>query len=297
MDKWFIVLAGVFALTTVEASWYWPFGGDEEAKKPRVSELMEPATDLIDTAAEYAEDGNVDKAVETYAKALAELDRIEIENPDRAGKPEFATLRNKRAYVNSAIDSLLLAQARRNSASVAITDTTELEKEYEKIQEQKRAARSGRRQGALNDDTRFVDSGLKDIREGVGATNAAPQENAAPSASRRERLAMALGCLRDGDYDSASAVVRELLAEKPNDAAALNLKANIEAAKGELRAAEKTLDGCITSNPKSYYAFYNLARVILQSRGESGKASARRYYEAGRDLGGPADAALEEATR
>ena len=41
----------VFALSAgAEASWYWPFSSDDEPKPPRVSELMEPASVMIDEA-------------------------------------------------------------------------------------------------------------------------------------------------------------------------------------------------------------------------------------------------------
>ena len=71
---------------------------------------MEPATELIDEASDLAADGKIDESVEKYRKALDEIDRIERENPERAKSTEFATLRNKRAYVNAAIDSMLLSQ-------------------------------------------------------------------------------------------------------------------------------------------------------------------------------------------
>ena len=94
------LLAFIFVFAVVfqsAAAWYWPFGSDEESKAaPRISELMEPASLVIDEASDLAAEGKLQEAVEKYRKALAELDRIELENPDRADKPEFATLRNKR---------------------------------------------------------------------------------------------------------------------------------------------------------------------------------------------------------
>ena len=115
----------------VQASWYWPFGSDEASatnRPPRLSELMEPASLLIDEASDLAGDGKTDESVEKYRKALDELDRIEQENPERVKAPEFASLRNKRAYVNAAIDSMLLTQIKENAKPVAVSDTTELEK-------------------------------------------------------------------------------------------------------------------------------------------------------------------------
>ena len=89
---------------------------------------MEPATALIDEASDLAGDGKSVESVEKYREALKELDRIERENPERAATSEFATLRNKRAYVNAAIDSLLLGQVKSNAKAVAVSDTTELER-------------------------------------------------------------------------------------------------------------------------------------------------------------------------
>jgi tetratricopeptide (TPR) repeat protein len=87
-------------------------------------------------------------------------------------------------------------------------------------------------------------------------------------------------------------LISEMLEEKPNGAAALNLKAAMETAQGKYKDAEKTLDRAIMSNPRSHYAYYNMARLVLQTRPD-GKMTARRYYETGRAVGGPADAELE----
>lgn len=268
------------------ASWYWPFGGGRDADaKPRVSELMEPASVLIDNASDYAQDGKVDEAVAEYRKALAELDRVEIENPDRVDTAEFATLRNKRAIVNSAIDSLLLEQARKNAKSVVITDTSGLEKEYAVRKAMEKNAKSGRPGKPSDDSTRLVDSQSQE------KTN--PSESA--KHSRKERLRSAIAALNTGDEMGAMTMTRMLLEEKPNDAAALNLKARIEMHRGDLAAAETTLGQCIASNPRSYYAYYNMARVLLRSRpGEDGRASAVKYYDMGREIGGPKVEDLEK---
>jgi len=111
-------------------SWYWPFdfemmgGGSDQ---PRLSELMEPATTNIDAAADYAAEGKFREAQDCYRAAIAALNKIEADNPERAATPEFATVRNKRAYVNAALDSMLLAEARDNAKAVSVTDTTALE--------------------------------------------------------------------------------------------------------------------------------------------------------------------------
>ena len=270
------LLAFIFVFAVVfqsAAAWYWPFGSDEESKAaPRISELMEPASLLIDEASDLAAEGKLQEAVEKYRKALAELDRIELENPDRADKPEVATLRNKRAYVNAAIDSMLMSQVKENAKAVAVSDTTELEK---KLLQEKSAKVS------VKEPEKKPTPGKK---AAVAAKKVKPK-----SMSRSEQV---IADIAAGEYEAAAIVIGEMLVEKPNGAAALNLKAALETAQGKYAEAEKTLDSAIMSNPRSYYAYYNMARLILQSRPD-GKSSARRYYETGRAIGGPADAELE----
>lgn len=302
------VCAGAWGL---QAAWYWPFGGtDDDVSKPRISELMEPASLLIDAAADYAEAGKVSEAVDAYRKALAELDRIEYENPDRVGLPEFSTVNNKRAYVDAAIDSLLLKQAQQNAKPVAVTDTTELEKRYarlkgkdvpeetpaaaEKATKDLEAASEARAQEAVAakptapaEQPAAVPAVESSVRREAAAMLAADPKN------RKARLMLALEDLRAKDFEAALLTIKELLDEKPNDAAALNMRAAVETEMGDYKAAEHTLDQSIQSNPRSHYAFYNMARLLIRTRGPSGKASARRYYETGRTFGGPADPELE----
>ena len=70
----------------------------------------------------------------------------------------------------------------------------------------------------------------------------------------------------------------------------------MESAQGKYRDAESTLDQAIRSNPKSYHAYFNMARMIMKSN-PANKDGARRYYETGRAMGGPRNAALEEAVK
>ena len=266
----------------VRASWYWPFGPDADVdKRPaRISELMEPATKLIDEASDFAADGKVDESVEAYRKALFELDRIERENPDRAKSSEFATLRNKRAYVNAAIDSMLLSQVKQNAKAVAVSDTTELEK---KLAEEKGLKVS--KFESLKDEKTGGESMQQEAPQTLKPSN--PQ-TFKPLTKREQAIAD----IANGDYAAAELVIREMLAEKPNGAMALNLRAAMEMKQGKLDAAEKTLDQAIMSNPRNYAAYYNLAMLWLQ-KGAGNKAVARRYYETGRTMGGPENAELE----
>lgn len=281
-------------------SWYWPFGSDDEEVIPRISELMEPASTNIDAAADFEYDGKFDEAIACYEAALRALDKVEAEYPDQMDKPEFTTVKTKRAYVKTAIDTLKFLQVKENSKAVAVSDTTELEK---KLAEEKAAAAKAATPATEPAAEEPTPAPAAEVPASAPAP-AAPAPRARPAAkpaapapakalSRQQRIAKAIA---DGDYAAADADIAETLRTKPNDAAALNLRAMMESAQGKYRDAEHTLDQAIQSNPKSYHAYYNMARLILKAYPDN-KDGARRYYETGRAMGGPRNAALEEAVK
>lgn len=261
----------------VQASWYWPFGSDDVSEDaPRISELMEPATELIDEASDLAADGKVDESVEKYRKALDELDRIERENPERSKSAEFATLRNKRAYVNAAIDSMLLSQVKQNARVVAVSDTTELEKRLAEERGEKKVKVEGEQRKKSS--TVHLES--------------SPSPLPAKPATKRDQ---AIADIANGDFAAAELLINEMLEAKPNGAMALNLKAALEMKQGDFKEAEKTLDQAISAHPRNPSAYYNLALLSLQKDGN--KSVAKRYYETGRAMGGAADPQLEALLR
>lgn len=270
-------------------SWYWPFGTDDE-EEPRLADLIEPASTNIDAAADCVADGKIDEAIASYERALAELDRLEAAYPDRMETPEFTTVKTKRAYVRTAIDMLRLKQVQDNSKAVAVSDTTELEK---KLAEEKAAA--AKAATPATEPAAEVPASASAPAAPAPKAKPAAKPAAAPAKalSRQQRIAKAIA---DGDYAAADADIAETLRTKPNDAAALNLRAMMESAQGKYRDAEHTLDQAIQSNPKSYHAYYNMARLILKAYPDN-KDGARRYYETGRAMGGPRNAALEEAVK
>ncbi|MBR2940920.1 MAG: tetratricopeptide repeat protein [Kiritimatiellae bacterium] len=274
----FFTLLAVLTLG-VQASWYWPFGSEDggEPDKPRISTLMEPASMLIDEASDLAAEGRVDESVEKYRAALAELDRIERENPERSKTSEFATLRNKRAYVNAAIDSMLLGQVKSNARVVAVSDTTELERRLAKERGEKPKSKPEVEQ------RKEADSAVR-----LEASTLPASRPARPPTKREQ----AMDDIERGDYASAELLIGEMLAAKPNGAMALNLKAALEMKRGNLAAAEAALDRAVMSNPRNYSAYYNTA-VLLLRKGEGNKSSAKRYYETGRAMGGPENPELE----
>ena len=279
-------------------SWYWPFGSDDEEVIPRVSELMEPASTNIDAATDFEYDGKFDEAIACYAAALRALDMIEAEYPDQMKKPEFTTVKTKRAYVKTKIDTLKFLQVKENSMAVAVSDTTELEK---KLAEEKAAAAKAATPATEPSAEGPTPAPAAEVPASAPAPAAPAAKPAAKRAapapskalSRQQRIAKAIA---DGDYAAADADIAETLRTKPNDAAALNLRAMMESAQGKFRDAEHTLDQAIQSNPKSYHAYYNMARLILRAYPDN-KDGARRYYETGRAMGGPRNAALEEAVK
>ena len=280
------------------ASWYWPFGSDDSDPKPmrRLSELMEPVSLLIDEASDLAADGKAQESIEKYRAALAELDTIEMENPERAASAEFATLRNKRAYVNAAIDSLLLGQVRSNAKSVAVSDTTALEKrlEAEKANASEKKPVEVKKKPAEPAGS-AEESEEGEPRQEARAVAAKPEEkaeNAAPLSPREQVMAD----IEAGKFEAAAVRIGDMLEEKPNNALALNLKAMMESAQGKTKEAENTLDQAIMSNPRSHFAYYNMASLVLQVN-PGNKRVAKRYYETGRAVGGPVDPQLEEALR
>ena len=274
-------------------SWYWPFGSDDEEVIPRISELMEPASTNIDAATDFEFDGKFDEAIAGYEAALRELDKVEAEYPDQMDKPEFTTVKTKRAYVRAKIDTLKFLQVKENSKAVAVSDTTELEKKL--AAEKAAAAKAATPEPEPEAEKPAPEPEKPSVEKPAPAPAKPAPKKPAPAKvlSRQQRIAKAIA---DGDYAAADADIAATLRTKPNDAAALNLRAMMESAQGKYRDAEHTLDQAIQSNPKSYHAYYNMARLILKAYPDN-KDGARRYYETGRAMGGPRNAALEEAVK
>lgn len=304
MSKFFVFLVASSMLLAVSASWYWPFESSED-EPPRLSELMEPASLFIDEASELAGDGKISEAVEKYRKALVELDRIEAENPDRVDKPEFATLKTKRAYVSAAIDSMLLSQARFNARPVAVSDTTELERRLalergERPSDPELASDALKpenlpevEEASAEADRRSIRKELRDDRLAKESRRRKDGGKASEPATDRERV---LKAIEEKNYKQAERILGEMLYENPKDIVALNLRAICEINDSRHDDAERTLARAIKADPGDYAAYCNLARLYVQVYPER-KLKARRYYKTARDLGCPEDEELEEALR
>jgi len=282
------ILVGVCAMCA-QGAWYWPFGDrDSTNAPPRLHRLLQQANDYIELAQDASLDGDADKAIENYHLALAELDRVEAENPDRAASAEFAPLRARRAACNSGIDAIRFAQINDNVRPVAVTDTTALQKKWN--------AKHG-----IKDEP-----AAKPVSPKPAATNAIPPNAVPPKAEPPKpavpkstpthkdwdgRIAQAMEFLRKNDYAGADVLLESMMNERPKDLNAMLLRAAAQAGTKNYYAAQRTLERAMRTHPKSYLPYYNLANLMIQQGDDL--ATAREYYELGRTVGGPANNGIE----
>ena len=314
------LLAGALTLCA-QGAWYWPFGADRDSTNapPRLHRLLEPANDFIELAQDASLEGDTAKALENYRFALEELDRVETEYPDRAASAEFAPLRLRRAACTAAIDAIRFAQVNENMRPVSVTDTTELEKRWEKEQgladeeEDKKKPEPPKK----DYDAEPKDEAKKEPpppKEEVKQPTPPPKEEAkAPAPPPKEekkvddvpqsgppkvlpkdwngRIAQAMADLRAQDYAAADVLLESMLNERPKDLNALLLRAAAQTGTQNYYAAQRTLERAMRAHPRSYLPYYNLANLLIMQGGDL--ESAREYYELGRTVGGPVNKALE----
>ena len=286
----------------LRAAWYWPFGEDEDSPdaKPRLHRLLENANDLIEQAEVAALDGDAEKALDLYNSALTNLQDVAVKNPDRAEKPEFAPLRNKIAATAAAIDSIRFAQVNSNIRAVAVTDTTELQKKYDKEQAKKKGLKPPEEKKQEKKSGPAAPKVAETAPAAVNPTSppaAAAKKTPAPAkpvkvAGLDDRVQTALNEIQAKDYAAADLLLADLEKERPNDLNVLILRAAAQNGLKYHLAARRTLEKAMRAHPKHYLPYYNLAYLMFKIDGE-GKSSAKQYYELGRTLGGPQDARLE----
>ena len=275
-----LLLAICLASASAANAWDWfglkPYDEADTNRPPRLHRLLEKANDFIELAEDEAMHGNGDKALEYYREALGELDRIERENPERAETSEFAPLRNKRATCTAAIESIRFAQVNDNLRAVTVSESAELRKKYNKKHGIAQPSEDGEKP--------------KPQKAGDGVAKNQSQ-GSEKDKEWRTRLKQAYDLVKARDYAAADLVLVELLEARPKDLEALLLKAAAQCGVGSVEAARSTLEKANRAHPKSYVPYYNLAYVALDL-GE-GAASAREYYDLGRNVGGPRDPRLE----
>ena len=303
MRKTVVMLAGALALCA-QGAWYWPFGTDEDSTNapPRLHRLLEPANDYIELAQDASLNGDTAKALENYRLALEELDRVEAEHPDRAASAEFAPLRLRRAACTAAIDSIRFAQVNENVRPVSVTDTTELQKRWNKAHG---VGGDEDEPPAPPAESKAEKAAKKEPEKEKKAESPAPAEEEKPAPAPVEeekpaelpkdwngRVAQAMAYIRAQDYAAADVLLESMLKERPKDLNALLLRAAAQAGTRSYYAAQRTLERAMRAHPRSYLPYYNLANLLIQQDGGDLEA-AREYYELGRTVGGPVNKALE----
>lgn len=118
----FVILVAAGVCLGPVASW-----AKDKDKKPKVSELMKDANDLMTQAQTAYVDGKSKEAIELYRKALADISRVERENEKMAGSTEFAPVRFRKALCETEIDRIMLEDVNATSRTMAVTDTRALE--------------------------------------------------------------------------------------------------------------------------------------------------------------------------
>ncbi len=300
------IVACAFALGA-QGAWYWPFGSDEDGTNspPRLHRLLEPANDYIELAQDASLEGDSEKALENYRLALGELDRVEAEHPDRAESAEFAPLRLRRAACTAAIDAIRFAQVNENVRPVSVTDTTELQKRWNKehgIEDEEEPPKpkpAPKKKEEAKKPEPPKDEVKKPVppppkKDEVKSEEPKKEETKRPAPLPKDwdgRIAQAMKDLRAQDYAAADVLLESMLKERPKDLNALLLRAAAQAGTKSYYAAQGTLERAMRAHPRSYLPYYNLANLLLQ-QGED-LETAREYYELGRTVGGPVNKALE----
>jgi len=280
-----LLLAVCIASATAANAWDWfglmPYDEADTNRPPRLHRLLEKANDLIEQAEDEAMNGEGDKAISLYREALGELDRVERENPERAEKPEFAPLRNKKATCTAAIETIRFAQVNENQRAVTVSDSAALRKKYNK---------KHKKDGGSDDAEKTKSEKADDSDEDSRAESEANGKDGEKK-EWKVRLKKAYDSVKAGDYDAADALLVKLLEERPTDLEALLLRAAAQCGTGNVHAARLTLEKANRSHPRSYVPYYNLAYIVLDL-GE-GEEAAGEYYNLGRIMGGPKDPRLE----
>ena len=282
MIRPFFFISALALSLSAQASWFWPFDSKSEKDEPRLSEIMLPASTNIDAAADFVAEGKDTEAIESYKRALAELDKIELMYPERVQTPEFSTVKTKRALVISAMDSLKINQVMENVSPVTVTDTSVLE---EKLRKERSSAK------------KIEDVDSSQVKKAPSVNAPPPVRKAAakkPASTKPKGPPKSIEeAIARGEFDFAAKEINAILKINPKDVKALNLKAAMECAQKKFSDAERTLDVAISSNPQSYHSYYNMARLKLMANPPD-PDGARRYYKTGRAYGGAENKWIEE---
>ncbi|MBR4170303.1 MAG: tetratricopeptide repeat protein [Kiritimatiellae bacterium] len=300
-----------------------PSTENKKKEKPKkVSELLQKVTDLMDAAQDAYVDGDAQKAIAGYRDALKEIDRIEAENFDRADTPEFAPVRFRRALCETTIDRIMLEEASATSRTVAVTDTTELEKRraerkkaaetnnvpdtaihlsakksaeelaFSKHSQEKKEKADGKNEKLdINGELEFAKD-MQSVQRFEDAEHSLVKILKVDPDNREAMFLLALVQLQSGRAKDSLILLDDLLTDTPRDEATLLLAAAAHTSAGEYSKAMEKLDLAMKINPKRPDGYHNMAWLLVEMNPKQTK-EAEAYYRQAIRLGGARDLDLE----
>ena len=294
--------------------------GSKKDKEPKVSELLKEVNELMANASTLYVDGDSKEAIETYRKALTEIDRLEMGNPERAAGSEFAPVRFRRAHCETEIDRIMLEDMNATARTVAVTDTSALEAKRDARKKEaetnnvpeaavKLTAKQGSGEAAAEADVETeeaeepgapvnVRDELEWAKDMLSVDRFDEVEKALVKVLKADaenvdaRLLMALSRVQQGRHADALVVLDDLLADVPNDESALLLAAGTYVVAGNFARAMDMLDKAMQANPKRPDGYHNMAWLLLEM--SPGKLDEpEMYYRQAVKLGGSRDRDIE----
>ena len=299
-------------------------------EKVKVSELLKDANDIMSEAQEVYVDGDSDKAVTLYKKALVEIKKIERRYPDQVTSSDFAPLRFRRALCETEIDRILLEQVNVSSRTVAVTDTRELEK---KRAERKANAKTNRLAKVSKKLTSKTNSGVVKTSP---SDSSKPKDEKKPEAKAavveknidvnveldwaddmldagkfaeaekslikvlrvapdnfKARYMMALVRIRGNQFQDAQIIIEDLLEDYGRNEGVLLLASGMYMAMEQYSKAMSTLDKALKLAPDRPDAYLNMAWLLLEMNPRE-LNDPEMYYRRSVKLGGPRDHELEK---
>jgi len=299
---------------------------DEE--KVKISELLKDANEIMSEAQEVYVDGDSDKAVVLYRKALAEIIKIEHKYPDRVTSSDFAPLRFRRALCETEIDRILLEKVNIASRSVAVTDTHELE---QKRKERKEAAKTNRLAKVSQKLSSKTSEGVVDVKPqpvetpqvAAGTAEKKPEEKldvdveldwagdmmsaekfdeaekslikvlrASPD-NFKARYMMTVVRIRKGHFKDAQIVLEDLLEDYGRNEGVLLLASGLYMSTEQYAKAMSALDKALKIAPERPEAYLNMAWLLLEMNPKE-LNDPEMYYRRSVELGGDRDSQLEK---
>jgi len=292
-------------------------------KEPKASELLKEANEMMSQAQTAYVDGESKKAIELYRKALAEIARIERENPKRVSSSEFAPIRFRKALCETEIDRVMLEEVNTTARTMAVTDTSVLEA---KRAERKKKAETNNlpevtvklavkpgpetpdgtveaeleTKGAVDKPGQPVNvkNELEWVKDMLSVDRFDDAEKALLKVLKQEpgnhdaRFLMALARVKQEKHAEAAVVIDDLLADNAADEPVLLLAAGMFTAMGKYAKAMDVLDKAMKANPQRPDGYLNMAWLLLEMKTTDTKES-ELYYRQAVKLGGSRDRDIE----